>query len=129
MTVVDTQAVLWLNDDVARLSREAERVLVEGRLKGTLAISGMTLREIAMLVHRGRVTLQTPLDAYLIFLETLFTVLPITARIAAHSVRFSSEYPKDPADRLIGATANVHGAVLVTSDEHIRASGEVKCVW
>jgi len=127
--VVDTQAVIWLTHENSRLSADAERALIAERSEGTLAIADITLREIAMIVARGRVTVKSPLDVYLEFLESLFTVLPITAKIAERSVRFSRTYPNDPADRLIGATAVMHGARLVTSDEAIRASGEVNCVW
>ena len=45
------------------------------------------------------------------------------------SIRFSPAYPNDPADRLIGATAIVHGMRLVTIDKKIRATKEVDCIW
>lgn len=129
MILVDTPAVIWLTQANSKLSEAAQRVLASGRSEGNLAIADTTLREIAMLVSRGRVTISAPLEVYLEFVESLFRVLPITAKIAARSVRFGSAYPKDPADRLIGATAIVYGAKLVTKDEQIRASGEVDCVW
>jgi PIN domain nuclease of toxin-antitoxin system len=127
--LVDTQAVIWLTQANSRLSEAAERALSAGRSEGSLAIADITLREIAMLVSRGRVTVSAPLEVYLEFIESLFKVLPVTAKIAERSVRFGPAYPKDPADMLIGATAVVYGAKLVTKDEHIRASGEVDCVW
>ncbi len=98
-------------------------------MDGGLAIADITLREIAMLVARGRISVSTPLGIYLRFIESLFRVLPITAEIAEQSVRFSPAYPNDPADRLIGATAVVHGMKLVTIDRKIRASKEVDCIW
>ncbi len=129
MIVVDTQAVIWLTQADPRLSEAAHRALIEGRGEGSLAIADVTLREIAMLVSRGRVTVSTPLEIYLEFIESWFRVLPITAKIAERSVRFGAAYPKAPADQLSGATAIVHGARLVTRDEAIRRSGEVECVW
>jgi PIN domain nuclease of toxin-antitoxin system len=59
----------------------------------------------------------------------VFNVLPITAAIAARSIQFSDSYSKDPTDHIIGATAIIHNARLITADENIRASGEVDCVW
>jgi PIN domain nuclease of toxin-antitoxin system len=56
-------------------------------------------------------------------------VFPVTGAIAARAVLLSTRYPNDPADRLIGATALVHGLQLVTKDERIQASGEVPFVW
>jgi PIN domain nuclease of toxin-antitoxin system len=104
-------------------------VLQQGRRDGELAIADVTLREIAEAVSRKRIVVAGPAERYLAFVESLFRVVPIDARIAYRSTQFSAQYPKDPADRLIGATAIVHVAKLVTRDDAIRASGEVDCVW
>ena len=129
MIALDTHTAIWLTQDKAKLSGAARRALVEGRIEGGLAIADITLREIAMLVSYGRVSVSTPLGMYLRFVESLFRVLPVTAEIAEQSVRFSPAYPNDPADRLIGATAIVHGMKLITIDKRIRASKEVDCIW
>jgi PIN domain nuclease of toxin-antitoxin system len=129
MIVVDTHVVIWLTQEQDMLSTAARAVLMEGRREGRLAIADITLREIAFQVVRGRVTVSTPLEEYLRFIEKLFMVLPITGQIAERSARFSPLFPRDLADRLIGATVLVHGARLVTKDELIHASGEVQCVW
>jgi PIN domain nuclease of toxin-antitoxin system len=129
MIVVDTHAVIWMTSEQRLLSPTAREALAKGRLEGTLAIADITLREIAHQVVRGRLTVSSTMEAYLEFVESLFQVIPITGRIAERSVRFGSSYPRDPADRLIGATALVYGAKLVTKDEPIRASGEVPVIW
>ena len=129
MIVVDTHAVFWLTGEQRLLSPAARTALLEGRREGKLAIADVTLREIAVQIMRGRVTVNSTLEVYLEFVESHFKVLPITAGIAERSVRFGSTFPRDPADRLIGATALVHGAKLVTKDEPIRASGEVPVIW
>jgi len=129
MIVADTQAVIWVTQEPKRLSRPAGDALAEGRRNGELAIADITLREISFLVARGRVLVSAPLNVYLRFVESLFRVVPISAEIAERSMRFGAAYPSDPADMLIGATAVVHGARLVTSDSLIRASGEVTCIW
>ena len=100
MIVVDTQAVIWMTQEPKRLSQEARRLLTNERKERNLQISDITLLEIAMIVNRGRVKVSVPLEEYLAFIESTFTVRPITARIAARSQRFTSAYPKDPADRL-----------------------------
>ncbi len=129
MIVVDTHAVVWLTQEPKQLSQAARAVLVQARNEGALAIADITLREIAVQVIRQRITVSEPLAVYLRFVESIFRVLPVNGRIAERSARFGSAYPNDPADRLIGATALVHGAVLVTKDAAIRASGEVDCIW
>ncbi len=129
MIVVDTHAVIWLTEEQHMLSEAAAAALTEGRREGRLAIADITLREIAFQVARGRVIVSAPLEEYLHFIESRFMVLPVTGQIAERSVRFGPPFPRDPADRLIGATTLVHGARLVTKDELIHASGEVQCVW
>ena len=129
MIVVDTHAVIWLTQEQDMLSTAARVALMEGRREGRLAIADITLQEIAFQVVRGRVVVSAPLEGYLRFIESLFRVLPITGEIAERSVHFSPLFPRDPADRLIGATALVHGARLVTRNELIHASGEVQCIW
>jgi len=82
-----------------------------------------------MITAKGGFRLPGTLGDYLRYLESMFVVLPITGVIAERAVQFSQEYPKDPTDRLIGATAVAHELLLVTRDEKIRASGEVRCIW
>jgi PIN domain nuclease of toxin-antitoxin system len=129
MILVDTHAVIWLSQQQELLSNAASLALTDGWREGTLAIADITLREIATQIVSRRVTVSAPLDVYLRFIESRYKVLPVDSQIAERSVRFRSTYPKDPADRLIGATAIVHNATLVTKDERIRASGEVNCIW
>ena len=82
-----------------------------------------------MAVSRGRVKPDMTLSAYLQLVEKSFVVYPITALIAETSMHFTANYPKDPTDRLIGATALVHRLKLITADEKILESGEVPCIW
>jgi PIN domain nuclease of toxin-antitoxin system len=53
----------------------------------------------------------------------------MTAEIAALAAQFPDDYPRDPADRLIGATARAEGLTLITRDERIRRSPLLKTVW
>ena len=54
---------------------------------------------------------------------------PITPEIAVLAAQFPADYPRDPADRLIGATARAEGLTLITRDEKIRRSPLIKTVW
>jgi len=57
------------------------------------------------------------------------SVKPITPEIAALATQFPDDYPKDPVDRLIGATARAEGIMLVTRDEKIRRCPLVRTIW
>jgi PIN domain nuclease of toxin-antitoxin system len=58
----------------------------------------------------------------------LLTILPLTAKIAAESVRLGDDFPNDPADQIIVATARCHNLTLITADERIRKWGKVRVV-
>ncbi len=82
-----------------------------------------------MVATRKKITLPGSLSDFLRYVERNYVVLPITARVAEQSMGFTRNFPGDPHDRLISATAIVHGLPLVTSDRKIRDSGEVPCIW
>ena len=57
------------------------------------------------------------------------SVRPVTVEIAALATEFPSDYPSDPSDRIIGATARAEGLTLITRDEKIRKSPLLKTLW
>jgi PIN domain nuclease of toxin-antitoxin system len=128
--LADTHVVLWLALEPEQLSANALKALKEARERmGGLAIADISLWEIAIAVKRGKVDLESDLSGFLRSVEETYRVIPVTAEIAERGTQFSRAYPRDPADKLIGATALVHGLQLVTKDDLIRASGEVPVVW
>jgi PIN domain nuclease of toxin-antitoxin system len=128
--LADTHVVLWLALEPEQLSANALKALKEARERmGGLAIADISLWEIAIAVKRGKVDLESDLSGFLRSVEETYRVIPVTAEIAERGAQFSRAYPRDPADKLIGATALVHGLQLVTKDDLIRASGEVPVVW
>ena len=129
MLLLDTQSVIWLAQAPELISHRAQSAIIEVRQMGGLAISDKTLWEIAWLKNAGRIEVQGTLREFLLTIERNFAVLPITAAVAERSTLFSASYPKDPADRIIGATALANGIELITADKAIRASGEVPCIW
>ncbi len=129
MILLDTHIVLWLAQVPDMLSDRAHSAIERARKSDGLAISDKTLWEIAMLVSRGQVGVRTSLRDFLAVVERTFVVLPVNALVAERSVQFSARYPRDPSDRVIGATALIHAMELVTADKAIQGSGEVSCIW
>ena len=129
LIVVDTHAVIWSMSDSPRLSAMARAAIQQARAERTVHIASITLLEVARLMAAERIHLDATLDALLLDLEDKFTVLPITAAIAAATTRLPDSYPRDPADRIIAATALVHGAILVTADRNIRKAKAVRTIW
>jgi len=54
---------------------------------------------------------------------------PVDVDISVKSVQLPGEFHRDPADRLIVATARKYAAPLVTKDPKIRAYAHVKTIW
>jgi PIN domain nuclease of toxin-antitoxin system len=130
MILVDTHVVLWLALEPARISRKAAGVIEETRHSGQgLAISDMTLLEIAVIESKSRIHLSASLETFLTEVESRFVVLPITGRVCVRAMGLPVTYPKDPADRIIGATALVEGIPLITADSDIRKSKALPTIW
>jgi len=129
MILVDTHVLVWTVADSKRLSRAASREIEKSRHGGGLAISAITLWELALLVTRGKIQAYGAVEASVKLLTDGITIKPITAEIAALANQFPDDYPGDPADRLIGATARAEGLTLVTRDENIRKSPLIRTVW
>jgi PIN domain nuclease of toxin-antitoxin system len=129
MILLDTHIVIWLAFEPNRLSKRARDAIRAARLQGGLAIAGITLMELAWLVERGRVETTLSVESFVRLCASKMTVLPITPEIAARAVSFPDSYPKDPQDRLIGATALVEGTELVTHDKLIKKSGMIPIIW
>ena len=129
MILLDTHVVAWAANDSKQLSREAASAIRRARRDGGLAVSAITVWELALLVARGKVQVYGSVETSLRLLLEGVTTLPITTEIAALATQFPDGYPHDPADRLIGATARAEGMTLVTRDERIRRSPLLKTVW
>jgi PIN domain nuclease of toxin-antitoxin system len=128
--LLDTHIVLWLTSEPAKLSGKAELAIEEARRNAEgLAISAITLLELTTLVSKRRIVIDISLESLLEEVESRFAVLPITSRACARTQGLPSTYPKDPADRIIGATALVEGLALVTADRAIRNSKIIQTIW
>ena len=117
--LLDTHVLVrWLFED-KKLSREQARVLEAAvRRAEPVALSAVSLLEIAMLTNQGR--LRTRVDEFFeeIQANPLFQVLPLSYEVALEVASLGGNL-RDPADRAIVATARVHRLRLLTSDQLI----------
>ncbi len=128
--LLDTHVVLWLTADPAKLSSRARAAIEVSRRNGDgVAICDITLLELATLANKGRIHLSISLESFLQDVEARFVVLPISSRACARAMGFPAAYPKDPADRIIGATALVEGLSLITADREIHRSKLLRAIW
>ena len=131
MILLDTHVLLWLVTDPNRLSRPAASVIRRARVRDGMVISDITLLELAILFAKGRVRTSGTIEDSVqeVVQASGVIVRPITPLIATLATQFPEDYPRDPADRLIGATARAEGIALVTRDQRIQSSPLLKTIW
>ncbi len=120
--LLDTHVLMWLGfGEEERRLRPARRELDAARASGQMHVSAYSGWEIGMLVSKGRVHLDGPVDLW--FDRALsrpgMRVLDVTPDIAIEAAMLSGSPPADPADRMLIATARRRGLTLVTADRQI----------
>jgi PIN domain nuclease of toxin-antitoxin system len=127
MILLDTHVLVWASVATRKLSRAAESAI--RRAHGDLAISAISLLELARLIAADRIERQGTVREMIDALIKGVIVVPITAEIAALTSYLPADFPSDPADRAIATTAQAEGIPLVTADERIQACRLVKTIW
>jgi len=129
MILLDTHALIWLAFEPAKLSKAARRAIHESARTGGLGISAITLWEAAWLMTYRRIDFAGTPEAFLEEISSRTAVFPITSQVAILANQLPATYPRDPSDRLIGATAMSEGIALVTKDRTIRNCKQIKTIW
>ncbi len=131
MILLDTHVLVWLVSQPERLSRPAASAIRRARASDGLSIADVTVWELASLFARGKLQSHGTVENTVrnLLIRSAVQIKPITPEIAALATQFPDDYPHDPVDRLIGATARAEGLALVTRDESIRKSPLLKTIW
>lgn len=128
MILLDTHVLIWILIAPENLSSKEMKAIRSARKAAPLALSAISLWEIAWLAENKRITIDVSVDTFVRKCASYVQVLPLTQEIAVRSVQFPKSYPNDPQDRIIGATALVEGIRLLTHDKLIAKSGLVPLV-
>ncbi len=126
--VVDTHVLAWFISQDARLSPEARRILVqaeEGEVQ--ILIPTLVLAELTHIAQKNRikVTISEILDK--INQGDCFTIVAFDLPIFQRMLALPESW--DIHDRIIAATASYYQATLITRDDMLRGSVELKTVW
>ena len=128
--LLDTHILLWWLGTASRLSAEQWRVIEKAGPDEPLWISEISLWEIATLHSLGRIELRLPLRDWLekATAPPLVRRFGISPAVAAEVAALPDSFHRDPADRIIVATARVLGATLLTQDQRIRTTQLVSTI-
>lgn len=131
MIVLDTHTLIWWVTNDAALSKKARTAIERERAGGEIVVSAISAWEIAMLVERETLVFSMDVENWLAAVQQIPGVrfAPVDLDVSVKSVQLPGEFHKDPADRLIVATARKLAAPLVTKDLKIRAYAHVKTIW
>ncbi len=128
--LLDTHVLLyWLGGD-PRLSAAQRRAIESAGAERPLWVSDISLWEIATLASLGRIRLHLPLGEWLerAAAPPLVQRAGISPAVAAEVAALPDSFHRDPADRILVATARVLGATLLTQDRRIVDAGLVRTV-
>jgi len=117
--LLDTHVWLWAATHPENLGKRTRAVLVDR--KTDRLVSTASVLEIARLNASGQVVLSMPAARWIDESSKILILdhLPITTDIAIEAYSLPAPFHRDPADRLLVATARIHNLVVITADERI----------
>ena len=132
MLVIDTHIMVWWVSGSGMLSSAAKKALKTTlNNDGEVLISSISAWEIAMLVEKGRLVLSMDVESWLDEVAQIDGVrfLPVDNEISVKSTALPGDFHKDPADRMIVATARKLAVPLISADNRILQYQHVKTIW
>jgi PIN domain nuclease of toxin-antitoxin system len=125
--LLDTHVWIWWMIRSADLDAKSLERLDAMPPEGRPLLSAISLWEVATLVERGRLKLDRDLRSWLRIAASSDCVetVPIMPDIAAETAALPPELHRDPADRILIATARIVGCPIFSHDDRIRRSGLV----
>lgn len=131
MILLDTHVIYWAAAEPRKLSRDAAREIEKAGRAGSLWIASVSLFELAGMLKQGRVrgSGEIQKDVEAIVGSVRAGAQEITPAIAVVARHFPDNFPRDPMDRLIAATARCLRIPLVTKDERLIDSPLIDTIW
>jgi len=126
--LLDTHVLIWLANEPAKLSRKAADAIRRASQQSGIAISAISLWELAWLATHGRLDISGTAEAFVERITSRTAIRPITVKVATLANQLPADYSGDRCDRLIGATALAEGIGLVTKDMRIRACKQIHTI-
>lgn len=125
--LLDTHILIWSQEAPEKLGPACDLLLDEAN---ELFVSSISIMEIGQLIYSHRIQLK---ESVIHWVEAAARCLPlrfiaVDNAIAAEAYCLPEPLQKDPADRLLVATARLHQLTLVTADRRLTAYPHVTTV-
>jgi PIN domain nuclease of toxin-antitoxin system len=126
--LLDTAAWIWLATESSKLSAAALKAI---RSSDTKLVSAISAWEVGMLVAKGRIGLDRPIDRWVEDALRIPGVEPVSVDVTVGlmATKLPGEAPADPADRIVVATSLIKGCPIVTPDRRLREYPFVPTIW
>lgn len=120
MVVLDTHVLVWWTLDPVQLSSPAKQICDEIPDRGAV-VSAISIWEIGVKLKRGALEFDIGLGDYVRRLQSLkgLEIIPVDVEHWLGNLNLPWDH-RDPADRTIVATAQLHDLPLISKDEAIR---------
>ena len=130
MILLDTHTWIWAHSTTKLLSDNVKN-LIKKTQTDQRAIASISIWEFAMMVAKGRINVKIDPKRWLdnAIGSSGLQVIELTSEIAVESCNLPGDFHKDPADRIIVATARTHNLTLLTKDRKIIEYPHVKAIW
>jgi PIN domain nuclease of toxin-antitoxin system len=124
--LLDTHAAVWITEDQPLATGAVEAIDAAYRSGSTVFVSAITAWEIGLLVSRNRLNLIARPERWF---QRLLSIPGVRLADLSPDLLIASSFlpgtpPRDPADRIILATARDLGATLITRDRLLLKYGE-----
>jgi PIN domain nuclease of toxin-antitoxin system len=132
--LLDTHIWVWyVENEPRRFSRKIEPLIEAAVQRGDLVVSAISVWEVAMLAAIRRIELSQDVRTWMgrALAFPGVRLKGLSPSIAIESTRLPGPLHRDPADRILIATARLTGAALVTCDKRLLAyakQGHVRVV-
>ena len=130
MILLDTHVWWWALNEPKKLSNKAYK-FIKNNPSNQRSIASISMWEFAMLVSTGKVEIRIPPDQWLeqAVNKTGIAIFDLSPKVAAESCNLPGDFHKDPADRIIVATARINNISLITKDKKIIDYPYVNTIW
>ena len=130
MILLDTHVWWWSLTEPENLSKSAIKTIRQTKTDHRM-IASISIWELAMMAAKKRISLKMPVAKWLsrALNETGLGVIEISPEIATDACNLPGKFHKDPADRLIVATARVNNLRLLTKDQKMLEYSHVYSMW